>query len=189
MINVAIIVGSTRPGRKSLDVANWVFDIARSREDAKFEVVDIAEYDLPLLDEVMPPAMGQYAMPHTKKWAAKVGEFDAYIFVTPEYNHSMPAALKNAIDYLYQEWNDKAAGFVGYGLVGGARSVEQLRLVLGELKVADVRAQVSLSIYDDFENFSVFKPGDHQSVAAVAMLDDLGDWARALQTLRSTGRE
>lgn len=137
----------------------------------------------------MPPAMGQYAMSHTKKWASKVSEFDAYIFVTPEYNHSMPAALKSAIDYLYQEWNDKAARFVGYGSVGGARSIEQIRLVLGELKVADVRAQVSLSIYDDFENFSVFKPGDHQSVAAVAMLDDLEEWARALRTLRSIGKK
>ena len=124
----------------------------------RIEIVDIADFDLPLLDEAYPPSMGQYAQPHTKAWAATIAAFDAFVFVTPEYNHSMSGALKNAIDFLFREWNDKAAGFVSYGSVGGARAVEQLRLVMGELKVADVRAQCALSLFTDFENFTTFKP-------------------------------
>jgi NAD(P)H-dependent FMN reductase len=184
MLKVAIIIGSTRPGRKAEDVARWVYGIAAKRSDASFELVDIAAFNLPLLDETLPPSMGQYAQPHTKAWAAKIAAFDAFIFVTPEYNHSTSGALKNAIDYLFREWNDKAAGFVGYGGLGGARAVEHLRLFMGELKIADVRAQVGLSLFTDFENFSTFKPAPHQEAAVNAMLDDLIPWGRALQTMR-----
>ncbi|MEA3046544.1 MAG: hypothetical protein QOJ53_876, partial [Sphingomonadales bacterium] len=140
MLKIAIIVGSTRPGRKADTVARWVFDIAARRGDASFEIVDIADFDLPLLDEALPPSMGQYSQPHTKAWAEKIAGFDAFVFVTPEYNHSTSGALKNAIDYLFREWNDKAAGFVGYGSTGGTRAVEHLRGIMGEIKVADVRA-------------------------------------------------
>jgi len=185
MLKIAIITGSTRPGRKSEAVARWVHDIAAKRSDASFEVVDIAAFNLPLLDEAVPPIMNQYAKPHTKAWAAKIATFDAFVFVTPEYNHSTSGALKNAIDFLYREWNDKAAGFVGYGSVGGARAVEHLRLVMGEIKVADVRAQVALSIFTDFENFSMLKPGPQQEAAVNAMLDDLVPWGQALQTMRT----
>src|SRR6202165_5725257 len=149
MLKVAIIIGSTRPGRKAEAVAHWVHDIAAKRSDASFEVVDIATFDLPLLDEAFPPSMGQYAQPHTKAWAAKIATFDAFVFVTPEYNHSTSGALKNAIDYLFAEWNNKAAGFVSYGAAGGARAVEHLRLVMGELMVADTRAQVALPLITD----------------------------------------
>src|SRR3989338_7133978 len=152
MIKIAIIIGSTRPGRKAEAVAQWVHAIAKKRSDAGFEIVDIQDYNLPLLDEAIPPSMGQYSQPHTKAWAAKIAPFDAYVFVTPEYNHGTSGALKNAIDYLYQEWNNKAAGFVGYGSSGGVRAVEQLRLVMGELEIADVRIQVELSLAGDFEN-------------------------------------
>ena len=145
MIRVAIVTGSTRPGRNNEAVARWVHDIARKRSDAEFELVDIASYNLPLLDEAIPPSMGEYSNAHTKAWAEKIASFDAYVFVTPEYNHGTSGALKNAIDYLYREWNNKAAGFVSYGSAGGARAVEQLRLVMGELQVADVRAQVAAS--------------------------------------------
>ena len=185
MLKIAIITGSTRPGRKSEAVARWVHDIAAKRSDASFEVVDIAAFNLPLLDEAVPPIMNQYAKPHTKAWAAKIATFDAFVFVTPEYNHSTSGALKNAIDFLYREWNDKAAGFVGYGSVGGARAVEHLRLVMGEIKVADVRAQVALSIFTDFENFSMLKPGPQQEAAVNAMLDDLVPWGQALQIMRT----
>jgi NAD(P)H-dependent FMN reductase len=184
MLKVAIITGSTRPGRKSEAVARWVFAIAAKRSDASFEVVDIAAFDLPLLDEAVPPSMGQYAKPHTKAWAAKIATFDAFVFVTPEYNHSTSGALKNAIDFLYREWNDKAAGFVGYGSAGGVRAVENLRLVMGEVKVADVRAQVALSLHTDFENYTTFKPAAHHAKAVAAMLDDLIPWAQALQAMR-----
>ena len=162
MIKTAIVIGSTRPGRKAETVARWVYDIAKKRDDAEFEIVDIKDFNLPMLDEPMSPMMGQYSQPHTKAWAAKIATFDAFVFVTPEYNHSTSGALKNALDFLYREWNNKAAGFVGYGGAGGTRAVEQLRLVMGELQIADVRAQVALSLFADFENFTVFKPGPRQ---------------------------
>ncbi len=184
MIKVGIITGSTRPGRKSIDVAQWVAGLAQKRTDAEFEVVDIKDFDLPLLDEPIPPSMGQYSQPHTLAWAAKIKTFDAYIFVTPEYNHSISGALKNAIDFLYAEWNNKAAGFVSYGTVGGARAVEHLRLVMGELQIADVRAQVALSLFTDFQNFSVFQPAPHHEVTVNTMLDQLIAWGSTLKSLR-----
>jgi len=185
MVNLAIIIGSTRPGRKAEAVARWVYKIAQKRKDAQFEVVDIQDLNLPLLDEAMPPAMGQYSKPHTKAWAAKIASFDGYVFVTPEYNHAPSGALKNAIDYLYAEWNNKAAGFVSYGSAGGARAVEQLRLVMGELQVADVRAQVMLSLFTDFENFTTFKPAAMHENYVNTMLDQLIAWAGAMTVLRN----
>src|SRR5437867_2427452 len=161
MTRIAIILGSTRPGRNGEAVANWVYDIAKQRDDADYELVDIAEFYLPHLDEAAPPSLGQYAQPHTKTWAKKIVSFDGFVFVTPEYNHSISGALKNAIDFLYAEWNNKAAGFVSYGGAGGARAVEQLRLVLAEVQIATVRNQVLLSMFTDFDNYSVFKPADH----------------------------
>ena len=127
MLKIGIIVGSTRPGRKAAVVAAWVYEILKSRKDAEFEIVDIAEYKLPLLDEPVSPTMNQYSKAHTKTWSAKIDSLDAYIFVTPEYNHATSAALKNAIDFLFHEWNNKAAGFVGYGGAGGVLAVENLR--------------------------------------------------------------
>jgi len=184
MIKIGIIVGSTRPGRKALDVARWVLDIAGMRADAVFELVDIQDFDLPLLDEPVPPAAGQYTQPHTTAWAAAIAGFDGFVFVTPEYNHGTSGALKNAIDYLYKEWNNKAAGFVGYGSAGGARAIESLRLVMGELMVADVRAQVMLSLRTDFENGTTFNPAGHHEQSVDAMLDQVVAWSRALRTLR-----
>jgi NAD(P)H-dependent FMN reductase len=184
MVKIGIIIGSTRPGRKAAVVADWVHEIAKKRTDAEFELVDIQDYNLPLLDEAVPPSMGQYSKSHTKRWAAKIDSFDAFVFVTPEYNHSTSGALKNAIDFLYREWNNKAAGFVSYGGSGGARAVEQLRLVMGELMIADVRAQVMLSLYADFENYTIFKPAPHHEKSVSAMLDQVVAWGGALKTLR-----
>jgi NAD(P)H-dependent FMN reductase len=184
MIRIAIIIGSTRPGRNGEAVAQWVYEIAQKRSDAEFELIDIKDFNLPLLDEPVPPSLGQYTKEHTKAWSAKIDSFDAYVFVTPEYNHGTSGALKNAIDFLYKEWNNKAAGFVGYGSALGARAVEHLRLVMGELQVADVRAQVGLSLFTDFENFSVFKPAPQQEKSVNAMLDQVIAWGGALKTLR-----
>ncbi|HNZ61826.1 MAG TPA: NAD(P)H-dependent oxidoreductase [Paludibacteraceae bacterium] len=184
MIKIGIIVGSTRPGRNSEAVAKWVYDVAAKRTDAVFEIVDIADYNLPLLDEIIPASMHQYQNEHTKKWAKKIDELDAYVFVTPEYNHAPTAALKNAIDFVYAEWNNKAAGFVSYGSAGGARAVEQLRQIMGEIQIADVRAQVTLSLFKDFENFSVFKPAPSHEGSLHAMLDQLIAWGTALKTVR-----
>ncbi|MEZ0074242.1 NADPH-dependent FMN reductase [Planotetraspora sp. GP83] len=185
MTKVAIILGSTRPGRNGEAVANWVFDIASKRDDAEYELVDLKDYNLPHLDEALPPSLGQYSQPHTKAWAEKIASFDAFVFVTPEYNHSTSGALKNAIDFLYAEWNNKAAGFVSYGSVGGTRAVEHLRLIMGELQVADVRSQVALSLFTDFENFSVFAPGAHQEDTLNATLDQVVAWGGALKALRA----
>jgi NAD(P)H-dependent FMN reductase len=184
MVRIGIVTGSTRPGRNNEAVARWVFDLAKERSDADFELIDIASYHLPLLDEPVPPSLGHYSQAHTKAWATKIALFDAYVFVTPEYNHGISGALKNAIDYLYGEWNNKAAGFVSYGSAGGARAVEQLRLVMGELMVADVRAQVMLSLFTDFENFSVFKPDPSHREELNTMLDQLIAWGGALKTVR-----
>ena len=185
MIKIAIIVGSTRPGRKADAVAAWVHGLAKQRSDAEFEIVDIKEFNLPLLDEPVPPSMGKYSQDHTKAWSAKIAAFDAYVFVTPEYNHATSGALKNAIDFLYKEWNNKAAGFVGYGSAGGTRAVENLRLIMGEVQVADVRAQVALSLATDFENYTTFKPAAHQETSLAAMLDQLVKWGGAMKTLRA----
>jgi NAD(P)H-dependent FMN reductase len=185
MTKIAIILGSTRPGRNGEAVARWVLDIAKQRSDAEYELVDIADFNLPHLDEAAPAAMGQYSQPHTKAWAAKIATFDGYVFVTPEYNHSTSGALKNAIDFLHGEWNNKAAGFVSYGSAGGTRAVEHLRLVMAELQVATVRAQVALSLFTDFTNFSQFTPAAHQTDAVGPMLDQVVAWSKALSTLRA----
>ncbi len=185
MIRVAIVSGSTRPGRNNEAVFNWVDELAKTRSDAEFELVDIADYDLPLLDEAIPPSRGQYQNEHTRRWAEKIASFDAFVFVTPEYNHSTSGALKNALDYIYGEWNNKAAGFVSYGSAGGARAVEHLRGIMAELQIADVRAQVMLSLFTDFENFSVFKPDPRHEKEVHAMLDQVIAWGGALKTLRA----
>jgi NAD(P)H-dependent FMN reductase len=184
MLRVAIILGSSRPGRKGEPVAKWVYEIAMKRSDAEFEFVDIRDFNLPHLDEPMPASLGQYSRPHTLAWAAKINSFDAYVFVTPEYNHSTSGALKNAIDFLYREWNNKVAGFVSYGGVGGVRAVEHLRLIMAELSVATVRTQVALSLFTDFENFSVFQPGARQERAVNTMLDQVIGWGAALKLYR-----
>jgi NAD(P)H-dependent FMN reductase len=184
MLKVAIILGSTRPGRNGEAVSKWMYEIAKKRNDADFELVDVKDFNLPLLDEPIPPSMGQYSKEHTKTWSAKINSFDAYVFVTAEYNHGIPGALKNAIDFLFKEWNNKVAGFVGYGSAGGVRSVEQLRLVMAELKVATVRTQVQLSLFTDFENFSNFKPAPFQEKSANNMLDEVIAWGGALKALR-----
>ena len=184
MLKIAIILGSTRPGRNGEAVAKWVHQIASKRSDAEYTLVDIKEYNLPLLDEPVPPSMGQYSKEHTKRWAATIAGFDAFVFVTPEYNHSTSGALKNAIDYLYAEWNNKAAGFVSYGSASGTRAVEHLRGIMAELQIADVRAQVMLSLATDFENYSVFKPADRHEQTVNQMLDQLVAWGGAMKTLR-----
>jgi NAD(P)H-dependent FMN reductase len=186
-MRIAIIVGSTRPGRKGLEVAQWVHSHASKRTSAEYELVDLVDYGLPLLDEPVPPVMQKEATKeHTKRWAAKVASFDGYVFVTPEYNHGPPAALKNAMDFLYREWCNKSAGFVGYGGVGAARSIEMLRAICSNLELADVRVALSLLLASDFENFSTFKPLPHQEKTLAQLLDQVEAWAGALKPLRNS---
>ncbi len=185
MLKIAIIVGSTRPGRNGEKVARWVYDQAKQRQDAEFELVDLADFNLPNYDEPGSPSMAPLTKPHAINWAKKVGAFDGFIFVTPEYNHATSGVLKNALDFVYHEWNNKACGFVSYGSVGGVRAVENLRLIVGELQMADVRTNVAFSLFTDFENFSEFKPNHDIHVPSLnGMLDQLIAWSGALKTLR-----
>lgn len=186
MTRIAIIIGSTRPGRRAESVARWVQKVAARRTDASFEVVDLADYNLPHLDEAVPAAMAEsYSESHTRRWSDTIASFDGFVFVTPEYNHSTSGVLKNAIDFLYPEWHNKSAGFVSYGLNGGTRAVEHLRLVMGELQVADVRSQVALSVMTDFENATDVAPADYHEGVLDTMLDQVIAWAMALAPLRA----
>lgn len=177
-MKIGIIVGSTREGRVSPQVANWVKEVADKRGDAQYEIIDIADFKLPLLGEADQDASGAAA------WSESINRNDGFIFVVQEYNHSISGSLKNAIDYLRPEWNNKAAGIVSYGAVGGARAAEHLRGILGELLIADVRVHPALSLFNDFENGNVFKPSDIQVASVNEMLDQLIPWTTALATLR-----
>jgi NAD(P)H-dependent FMN reductase len=161
-----------------------VLERARLHSGAEFEILDLADFELPLLDEPLPPSLGRYTHEHTKEWARAVEQFDGFVFVTGEYNHSLPGALKNALDYVYAEWNNKAAGFVSYGSSGGVRAVENLRLIAGELQIADVRAQVVLPFATEFQDFTTFVPSPAAADQLVLMLDQVIAWAEALKPLR-----
>ncbi len=182
-IRVGIIAGSTRAGRKSIAVAQWLQSIAAARPDESYEIIDIADFALPLVDEPFPPASGRREKPHTMRWAAAIASFEGFVLITPEYNHSPSAALRNALDFLHDEWADKAVAFVNYGADGGVRAVEHLRQIAGELQLADIRPSVSLSFAADFENYTTFAPRADREQAAATMLRDLARWTRALTPL------
>jgi len=184
MVKLQVIVGSTRPHRVGKGVAEWVYEAAKERNDIEVELVDVADFDLPLLDEPMPPSLNQYTKEHTRQWAVKIDEADGYIFVTGEYNHSVPGALKNAIDFLYKEWNNKAAGFVSYGSNSGSRAVEHLRGIMGEIQIADVREQLLLSLMNDFENYHTFQPTEAHAQKLNTVIDQIVNWAEALKVVR-----
>lgn len=177
-LNIGIIIGSTREGRVSPQVAQWVKEIADKRGDANYTVIDIADYKLPLLGEAGADASGATA------WSEAIAKQDGFVFIVQEYNHSITGALKNALDYLREEWNNKAAGIVSYGSVGGARAAEHLRGILGELLVADVRVHPALSLFTDFENGTDFKPKEVQEDSVNQMLDQVIPWSKALYTIR-----
>ncbi|RAG85936.1 NADPH-dependent FMN reductase [Streptacidiphilus pinicola] len=183
-LKIAVILGSTRPGRNGKAVADWVVDRAGARTGAEYELVDLADWPLPFMDEPIPPSMGQYQGALTKAWAAKVAEFDGYVFVTPEYNHSVPAVLKNAIDTAYAEWNNKAAAVVSYGTVGGIRAAEHLRGIASAVQLAHVHQQLAFSLFTDFENLSLFKPDAHHDASATKLFEEIEAWSTAMKTLR-----
>lgn len=176
-MKIGIILGSTRPGRVSPQVGNWVKEIADKREDADYEIVDIAEFKLPFYGEAD-------SEKQVEKWSAKLNSLDGFVFITAEYNHSIPGVLKNALDLARDEWNNKAAGIVSYGSTGGARAAEHLRGIMGELHIADVKTHPTLSMFTDFENFSEFKPADLHLNNINLMLDQVVAWSGALKTLR-----
>ncbi|CAL9466791.1 hypothetical protein SUDANB145_02746 [Streptomyces sp. enrichment culture] len=191
-LKIAVVVGSTRPGRKGRAVAEWVLARAGGRPGARYELVDLLDFPLPLLDEPMSAkATGAdgYTHDHTRAWAAKVAEYDGFVFVTPEYNHSLSGTLKNALDFLYEEWNNKAAAVVSYGAAGGVRAAEHLRGILSELQVAHVQQQLGFSAFTDFVDYrtpeAALAPTDIQRAFADTMFAQLETWAGALRSVRA----
>jgi NAD(P)H-dependent FMN reductase len=175
-LKIGIILGSTRQGRVSPQVGEWVKGIADKREDAEYEIVDIADFKLPFLGEADAPGIGA--------WNEKLASLDGFVFIVQEYNHSITGALKNALDLARDAWNNKAAGIVSYGSTGGARAAEHLRGIMGELMIADVRVHPTLSLFTDFENGTDFKPQALHLDNVNAMLDQVNAWSGALKTLR-----
>jgi NAD(P)H-dependent FMN reductase len=184
MTKIAIITGSTRPGRVNRQVADWVLANTGNITGATFEIVDIADFNLPLLDEGYPAMYQNYSNDHTKNFSKRIAEFDAFIFVVAEYNHTIAPALTNAISYINVEFNNKAAGIVSYGSAMGVRAAEHLRNVLSELQVAHVQRTVMFNLFTDFEQFTTFKPTEINASQLQPMLDQLLPWAHALKTVR-----
>jgi NAD(P)H-dependent FMN reductase len=177
-LNIGIILGSTRQGRVSPQVGEWVKGIADKRGDANYEIVDIADFKLPFLGTT------DGSEPGIAAWNEKLAKLDGFVFIVQEYNHSITGALKNALDFARDAWNNKAAGIVSYGSTGGARAAEHLRGIMGELLIADVRVHPTLSLFTDFENGSDFKPQSLHLDNVNAMLDQVLSWSGALKTIR-----
>ncbi|MGF7535496.1 NAD(P)H-dependent oxidoreductase [Bacillus mexicanus] len=179
MNKIGIILGSTRQGRVSPQVGEWVKQIADKRGNAQYEIVDIADYNLPFVSTT------DGSEPGIKDWQEKLNSLDGFVFIVQEYNHSITGALKNALDTARDEWNNKAAGIVSYGSTGGARAAEHLRGICGELQIADVRTHPTLSLFTDFENGTTFKPSDIHIENVNTMLDQVNAWSSALKGLRN----
>ena len=190
MVKIGIITGSTRDSRVNKQVAEWVQSIANKRTDATFELVDIKEYNLPQYNEAVPAIMTtDYATPEAHPWSTKINSLDGFIFVVAEYNKGITSGLKDAIDYLYQEWNHKAAGIVSYGSTLGVSAANELRLILSVPKVATVGTHVGLSLFTDFENMSTFQPANFHQNTVQQLLDEVIAWSTALKTIRTNKEE
>ncbi len=177
MLKIGVIVGSTRESRAGLDVGKWVFENTKDIKDVEYELIDIKEFDLPFLGTTEDQS-------NVVKWNEKLSTLDGFIFIVAEYNHSITGALKNALDSARDSWNNKSAGIVSYGSAGGARAAEHLRGILSELSIASVRTHILLSLFDDFENYSVFKPRDIHNNNLNNLFNQVNDWAKALKTIR-----
>jgi NAD(P)H-dependent FMN reductase len=181
-----VIVVSTRPGRAGEPIAKWFFE--RAKQHAKFDarLVDLKEVNLPLLDEPRHPRFRQYEHAHTKAWSATIDPADAFVFVTPEYNFSVPAPLVNAIDFLLHEWAYKPAAFVSYGgISGGMRSVQMSKQLLTAVKVMPIPEAVAIPFYAKLMENGEFKGSEQLDKSAGAMLDELYRWSSALKPMRS----
>lgn len=186
-MKIAVIAGSIREGRMADQVARWVVEQARTRDDAEFTYVDLKEQDVPLLTSAVVPgaANKQYADPAVSAWSRLIDGFDAYVFVTPEYNHGIPGAFKNAFDSLGSEWSNKAVGYVGYGADNGVRAVEAWRVVTNNLKLYSARNCVSINRFAEFgEDGKTFTPLDRRTGELTSMLNELVPLAKAISTLR-----
>ncbi|WP_181274991.1 NADPH-dependent FMN reductase [Brevibacterium oceani] len=188
MLNIAIIPGTSRPQALNPQIVAWVEQQLAGNDDVRAEVVDFGSFDLPLLDEVVPAGAKMYTNEHTKAWGAKLEEFDAFIFVTPEYNHSISGSLKNALDFVATEFNHKVAGIVNYGADKGVRAAEHLRHILANYKLAVVRDQTSFSIFTDVAD-GQFAPTEVSAAPFASMVADIVAWGEALKSVRETAAE
>jgi NAD(P)H-dependent FMN reductase len=188
MTRIGIIVGSTRPNRFSIQAATWLHDRAVARGDAgvEYEVIDLAEVNLPLFEEPISPAYGPVQDENAKAFAARLAEIDGFIIATPEYNHSTSAVLKNALDYAYAEWNNKPVGFISWGSpAGGSRAVEHLRGIAAELRMFDLREQILLpNFYLNLDEQGRYKFGETEEKAADALLNELTFWTAQMKSAR-----
>lgn len=185
---VKVIVGSVRPGRFAKQPADWIMDLSEKHPEATFELVDLAEVKLPFLDESVPPSVsnGDYEQDHTKAWGKVIDEADGFIFVTGEYNHGIPASLKNAIDFVAKEWYYKPVSFVSYGAkAGGVRAVEQLREVAGWLRMYDMHDEVAIRNYwTQLDESGKFQPTDEQNEDAHRLLKNIAFWSEKMKPIR-----
>ena len=191
MTTLAVIIGSTRPGRAGLPITEWFVDRASRHGGFDVEVSDLAEIRLPLLDEPNHPRLQRYEHDHTKAWSERIARADAVVMVTPEYNHGYPAALKNAIDYLHEEWRDKPVGFVSYGgVAAGTRAVQQLKPVVSAVRMVPVVESVNIPFFSQFlSDDGEVRPNDVMNSSADAMLDELARVERALRSQRPPARK
>lgn len=186
MPKIKIILGSSRPSRFAEQPGKWLLELGQQMQNAEFELVDLAEIDLPFLDEPLPALHGKYQNEHTKAWSKIIDEADGFVFVVPEYNHGYTPVLKNAIDYLYHEWTQKPVAFLSYGsAAGGARAVEQLRAVVGHLSMYDITEHVIMpEYYTNLDENGAYKFGERHEKAAQAMLERLAFWATKMTDAR-----
>lgn len=184
-LRIAVVIGSTRPGRKGEAVGRWVHELAQGREGAEYEIVDLKAYDLPLLSEPTVPgaANRQYEVPQTRAWSEAIDSYDGYVWVTPEYNHGVPGAMKNALDVLYPEWGYKGFGIVSYGADGGTRSTEQWRGIIANVMGTVIRHQVALYEFLEWPD-DVFTPEERRPDELDRMLGLLERTTQALAPLR-----
>ncbi|AQP45811.1 NADPH-dependent FMN reductase [Tessaracoccus flavus] len=173
-MKVGIIVGSIRDGRVGRGIADWVYEIASKRDDAEYELIDLKEFNVPLLTSGTHPmaAKRKYDSEEVQAWSNAIDPCDAYVFVTPEYNHGVPGALKNAVDCLGEEWIGKTIAFVGYGSVGGVRAIEHWRSIVANFSMVDIRAEVNISLFADFKE-GTFTPIDRRPDEVNALFDAL----------------
>ncbi len=187
-IKVQIILGSTREGRQGEKVAKWIHELSLQRTDFNTEFIDLKDWNFPFLHDPMPPSTGKYSDTLIQKWSKKISEADAYIIVTPEYNHGYPAVLKNALDVIYKEWNNKPVTFVSYGgFVGGSRSVEQLRQVAIEFQMAPIREAIFIPfVWEAFDENGHLKDQENYNKRAESMFNQLLWWAKALKEAKKS---
>ena len=186
MYNLKIIIASTRPGRKGISVANWFIDFAKRNTNFEVEVLDLEKINLPFLDEPQHPKLQEYTKEHTKEWSKKIDAADAFVFVFPEYNYSMPPTLSNAIDFLFKEWNYKPVGLVSYGgISGGLRAAQMAKLQITTVKMMPLTEAVSIPFFekhiDENGQFNAYEAADQ---SAGILLKELLKWTVALKTMR-----